>query len=93
MAYGVDGTVFGCPATTIVDLEWSPREAGLRAATLNRHGNDSDPLVVLTTAGAVKFGLPERLEDRRSLRLEEGHPDLPQGSGCAGRHPPVGNAR
>ncbi|MGW2841872.1 hypothetical protein ACWCWD_29305 [Streptomyces sp. NPDC001493] len=31
-------------------------------------GWDSDPLIVLATAAAVKFGLPERLEDRRGLR-------------------------
>ncbi|WP_406359344.1 helix-turn-helix domain-containing protein [Streptomyces sp. NBC_00715] len=78
-AYGVDSIVLDCPATTIVELvEWTLRESGLGAAKLNRYGKDSDPLIVLTTAAAVKFGLPERLEDRRGLRLEEGHPVLKQ---------------
>ncbi|WP_327411441.1 helix-turn-helix domain-containing protein (plasmid) [Streptomyces sp. NBC_01281] len=78
-AYGVDGIVLDCPATTIVELvEWTLRESGLGAAKLNRYGKDSDPLIVLTTAAAVKLGLPERLEDRRGLRLEEGHPVLKQ---------------
>ncbi|WP_331751290.1 helix-turn-helix domain-containing protein (plasmid) [Streptomyces sp. NBC_00715] len=78
-AYGVDGIVLDCPATTIVELvEWTLRESGLGAAKLNRYGKDSDPLIVLTTAAAVKFGLPERLEDRRGLRLEEEHPVLKQ---------------
>ncbi|WP_152173600.1 telomere-associated protein Tap, partial [Streptomyces phaeolivaceus] len=48
---------------------------------LNRYGRDSDPLVVLTAAAAVKLGLPERLEgheQRRSLRLPEDHPVVKQ---------------
>ncbi|MET7921002.1 helix-turn-helix domain-containing protein [Streptomyces avermitilis] len=78
-AYGVDGIVLDCPATTVVELvEWTLRESGLGAAKLNRYCKDSDPLIVLTTAAAVKLGLPERLEDRRGLRLEEGHPVLKQ---------------
>ncbi|MDX2548789.1 helix-turn-helix domain-containing protein [Streptomyces sp. WI04-05B] len=77
-AYGVDGIVLDCPATTIPELvEWTLRESGLGAAKLNRYGKDSDPLIVLTAAAAVKLGLPERLEgheQRRSLRLPEDHP-------------------
>ncbi|MFE4915520.1 telomere-associated protein Tap [Streptomyces sp. NPDC056652] len=77
-AYGVDGIVLDCPATTVVELvEWTLRESGLGAAKLNRYGKDSDPLIVLTAAAAVKLGLPERLEgheQRRSLRLPEDHP-------------------
>ncbi|WP_326658926.1 telomere-associated protein Tap [Streptomyces canus] len=76
-AYGVDGIVLDCPATTIPELvEWTLRESGLGAAKLNRYGKDSDPLIVLTAAAAVKLGLPERLEgheQRRSLRLPEDH--------------------
>ncbi|MFI6703549.1 telomere-associated protein Tap [Streptomyces sp. NPDC050509] len=77
-AYGVGGIVLDCPATTVVELvEWTLRESGLGAAKLNRYGKDSDPLIVLTAAAAVKLGLPERLEgheQRRSLRLPEDHP-------------------
>ncbi|MFC7266158.1 telomere-associated protein Tap [Streptomyces lutosisoli] len=81
-AYGVDGIVLDCPATTVPQLvEWTLRESGLGAAKLNRYGKDSDPLIVLTAAAAVKLGLPERLEgheQRRSLRLAEDHPVVKQ---------------
>ncbi|UQA97135.1 telomere-associated protein Tap [Streptomyces halobius] len=81
-AYGVDGIVLDCPATTVSELvEWTLRESGLGAPRLHRNGRDSDPLIVLTAAAAVKLGLPERLEgheQRRSLRLEDGHPVLKQ---------------
>ncbi|MFF6807816.1 telomere-associated protein Tap [Streptomyces sp. NPDC012616] len=77
-AYGTGGIVLDCPATTVVELvEWTLHESGLGAPKLNRHGKDSDPLIVLTAAAAVKLGLPERLEgheQRRSLRLPEDHP-------------------
>ncbi|MCZ4101040.1 telomere-associated protein Tap, partial [Streptomyces sp. H39-C1] len=78
-AYGVDGLVLDCPATTVVELvEWTLREAGLGAPKLHRNGKDADPLIVLTAAAAVKLGLPEHLEDRRGLRLEEDHPVVKQ---------------
>ncbi|WP_069766710.1 DNA-binding transcriptional regulator [Streptomyces sp. LUP30] len=81
-AYGVGGIVLDCPATSVVELvEWTLRESGLGAPKLNRHGKDSDPLIVLTAAAAVKLGLPERLEgheQRRSLRLPEDHPVVEQ---------------
>ncbi|MFJ4536569.1 telomere-associated protein Tap [Streptomyces tibetensis] len=81
-AYGVDGIVLDCPATTVVELvEWTLRESGLGAPKLNRYGKDSDPLIVLTAGAAVKLGLPERLEgheQRRSLRLPEDHPVVKQ---------------
>ncbi|MFI7246403.1 telomere-associated protein Tap [Streptomyces qinglanensis] len=78
-AYCVDGLVLDCPATTVVELvEWTLRESGLGAPKLHRHGKDSDPLIVLTATAAVKLGLPERLEDRRGLRLPEDHPVVKQ---------------
>ncbi|MFJ2753552.1 telomere-associated protein Tap [Streptomyces sp. NPDC087297] len=81
-AYGVDGIVLDCPATTVIELvEWALKESGLGAPRLNRSGKDSDPLIVLTTSAAVKLGLPERLEgreERRSLRLADDHPVVQQ---------------
>lgn len=81
-AYGTDGIVLDCPATTVPQLvEWTLRESGLGAPKLHRYGKDSDPLIVLTAAAAVKLGLPERLEgheQRRSLRLPEDHPVVKQ---------------
>ncbi|MDK0524872.1 helix-turn-helix domain-containing protein [Streptomyces sp. ML-6] len=81
-AYGTGGIVLDCPATTVPELvEWTLRESGLGAPRLHRYGKDSDPLIVLTAAAAVKLGLPERLEgheQRRSLRLPEDHPVVKQ---------------
>ncbi|MFI1652162.1 telomere-associated protein Tap [Streptomyces avidinii] len=81
-AYGVDGIVLDCPATTVVELvEWTLKESGLGAPRLNHNGKDSDPLIVFTASAAVKLGLPERLEgreERRSLRLADDHPVVKQ---------------
>ncbi|MFD5234839.1 telomere-associated protein Tap [Streptomyces qaidamensis] len=81
-AYGVGGIVLDCPATSVVELvEWTLGESGLGAPRLHRNGKDSDPLIVITAAAAVKLGLPERLEgheQRRSLRLPEDHPVIQQ---------------
>ncbi|MEU3356309.1 helix-turn-helix domain-containing protein [Streptomyces sp. NPDC037389] len=81
-AYGIDGIVLDCPANTIPELvEWTLKESGLGAPRLHRNGKDSDPLIVLTAAAAVKLGLPERLEgreQRRSLRLDDDHPVVKQ---------------
>ncbi|MGW2765399.1 telomere-associated protein Tap [Streptomyces sp. NPDC001275] len=81
-AFGVNGIVLDCPATTIPQLvEWTLRESGLGAPKLHRNGKESDPLIVLTAAAAVKLGLPERLEgheQRRSLRLPDDHPVVKQ---------------
>ncbi|MBH1935789.1 helix-turn-helix transcriptional regulator [Streptomyces sp. AV19] len=80
--YGADGIVLDCPATTIPELvEWTLGESGIGAPRLHRNGRDSDPLIALTAAAAVKLGLPERLEgreQRRSLRLDDDHPVVKQ---------------
>jgi hypothetical protein len=54
-------------------VEWTLAEAKLGAPRLHRSGKDSDPLIVLTAAAAQRLGLPERLEDRRGMRLPEDH--------------------
>ncbi|WP_202426607.1 telomere-associated protein Tap [Streptomyces sp. HUCO-GS316] len=78
-AYCLGGVLLDCPATTIPQLaDWVLKESGIGQARLNRHGKDSDPLIVLTAAAAARFGLPERLEDRRGLRLAEDHPVVKQ---------------
>jgi hypothetical protein len=71
-----------CPATAIGQLvDWVLKESGIGRARLHRHGKESDPLIVLivlTAAAAERFGRPERLEDRRDLRLAEDHPVVRQ---------------
>jgi hypothetical protein len=72
--YCAGGLVLQCPAGTVPELvEWTLAEAKLGASRLHKSGKDSDPLIVLTAAAAVRLGLPERLEDRRSMRLPEDH--------------------
>jgi DNA-binding transcriptional regulator YiaG len=73
--YCAGGLVLDCPASTVPQLvEWTLTEAGLGAPRLHRHGQDADPLIVLTESAAARLGLPPRLEDRRGLRLPEDHP-------------------
>ncbi|MER8012560.1 helix-turn-helix domain-containing protein [Streptomyces sp. NPDC094149] len=78
-AYCLGGVLLDCPATTVGQLvDWVFKESGIGQARLHRHGKDSDPLIVLTASAAARFGLPERLEDRRGLRLAEDHPMVKQ---------------
>jgi transcriptional regulator with XRE-family HTH domain len=72
--YCAGGLVLECPAKSVPELvAWTLAEAKLGASRLHRSGKDSDPLIVLTAAAAARLGLPERLEDRRSMRLPEDH--------------------
>jgi transcriptional regulator with XRE-family HTH domain len=72
--YCAGGLVLECPAKSVPELvEWTLAEAKLGASRLHRSGKDSDPLIVVTAAAAARLGLPERLEDRRSMRLPEDH--------------------
>ncbi|MGW5353341.1 telomere-associated protein Tap, partial [Streptomyces sp. NPDC004031] len=72
--YCAGGLVLECPAASVPELvEWTLAEARLGASRLHRSGKDSDPLIVVTAAAAARLGLPERLEDRRSMRLPEDH--------------------
>jgi len=78
-AYGVGGLVLDCPATTVPALvEWTLEQARIGSPRLHPSGRDGDPLVVLTATAAVRLGLPERLEDRRGLRLPDTHPVVKQ---------------
>ncbi|MGW9360828.1 telomere-associated protein Tap [Streptomyces diastaticus] len=78
-AYTVTGTALDCPATTVPELvEWTLNKTGIGAARLHKSGKDSDPLIVVTASAAARLGLPERLEDRRGLRLPEDHPVVEQ---------------
>ncbi|MGW1088923.1 telomere-associated protein Tap [Streptomyces sp. NPDC002596] len=72
--YCIGGLVLDCPAKTIPALvDWTLTEAHLGAPRLHPSGKDADPLIVLTASAAERLGLPERLEDRRGLRLPEDH--------------------
>jgi hypothetical protein len=77
--YCAGGLVLQCPADTVPELvAWTLAEAKLGASRLHRSGKDSDPLIVLTAAAADRLGLPERLADRRSMRLPEDHKAVKQ---------------
>lgn len=77
------GVLLECPAATVPQLvDWVLKESGIGAARLHRHGKDFDPLIVLTAWAAARFGLPDRLEDRRGLRLAEDHPVVRQLAGA-----------
>ncbi|GFH39232.1 telomere-associated protein Tap [Streptomyces pacificus] len=72
--YCLGGLVLDCPARTLVEVvEWVLNESRFGAARLHRAGRDADPLIVLTAAAAERLGLPPALEDRRGLRLPQGH--------------------
>ncbi|MGW2564395.1 telomere-associated protein Tap [Streptomyces sp. NPDC001514] len=81
VAYCLGGLVLDVPAKSVSALvEWTLAEAQLGAPRLSRHGKDADPVLVLTDAAAMRYGLPARLSDaeRRAGRLPEGHKVLKQ---------------
>ncbi|AUH38917.1 transcriptional regulator [Streptomyces sp. CMB-StM0423] len=77
LAHLADGRTAPCPAGSVVELvDWT-LQSGLGAERLHRHGQDADPLVVLTEAAAERLGLPLRLDNRAfddGMRLAEDHP-------------------
>ncbi|MFC1435569.1 helix-turn-helix domain-containing protein [Streptacidiphilus sp. N1-3] len=78
-AYGEGGLVLDCPAATVPALvAWTVDQARIGTPRLHASGKDGDPLVVLTATALERLGLPERLEDRRALRLPENHPVIKQ---------------
>jgi len=80
-AYCVGGLLLDVPAKSLSALvEWALHEADLGAPRLHPHGQDADPLLVLTEAACAHFGLPARLSREESLagRLPEGHKVLKQ---------------
>ncbi|WP_445518955.1 telomere-associated protein Tap [Streptomyces sp. NEAU-174] len=80
-AYCPGGLILDPPAKSLPALvDWTLAEARLGAPRLNRNGRDADPVLVLTDAAVVRFGLPARLtdEERRAGRLSEGHKVLKQ---------------
>ncbi|MET8205892.1 helix-turn-helix transcriptional regulator [Streptomyces sp. NPDC005373] len=78
-AYCAGGLVLDGPLTDLPTLvNWVLGEAKLGAARLHRSGKDADPLIVLTASAVQRLGLPATLEDRRALRLPDGHQVLKQ---------------
>ncbi|MGW8777295.1 telomere-associated protein Tap [Streptomyces sp. NPDC055796] len=80
-AHAAHGLLLPLPPKARTDLPtliaWAlGPDADLRSPRLHRNGKDGDPLLVLTPAAAEALGLPPTLEDRRTLRLPDGHPTL-----------------
>ncbi|MFD6170026.1 telomere-associated protein Tap [Streptomyces coeruleorubidus] len=79
--YGIGGLVLDVPAKSLPALvEWTLKEAQLGAGRLHGSGKDADPLLVLTEAACVRYGLPVELSDAERLagRLPDGHKILRQ---------------
>ncbi|MBT2466893.1 helix-turn-helix domain-containing protein [Streptomyces sp. ISL-66] len=78
-AHAAGGVILTPPTTLPALISWAlGPDADLRSPRLHRNGKDGDPLLVLTPAATESLGLPLVLEDRRGLRLPDGHPVIKQ---------------
>ncbi|WP_411093659.1 telomere-associated protein Tap [Streptomyces sp. 049-1] len=76
LAYCTGGLVLDVAANSIPALvDWTLREAKIGQPKLAGPGKDADPLIVLTEAALVRYGLPVTLteEERLAGRIPEGH--------------------
>ncbi|WP_107055413.1 telomere-associated protein Tap [Streptomyces sp. NRRL S-1824] len=81
LAYCVGGLVLDVPAKSLSALvDWTLKEARLGAPKLSGPGKPADPLLVLTEAALVRYGLPVALSDQERLagRIPEGHKVIKQ---------------
>ncbi|MFD5065035.1 telomere-associated protein Tap [Streptomyces sp. NPDC058394] len=81
LAYCTGGLVLDVPAKSLPALVgWTLKEAKLGASKLSGPGKPADPLLVLTEAALVRYGLPVALSDQERLagRIPEGHKVIKQ---------------
>ncbi|MFF1847074.1 telomere-associated protein Tap [Streptomyces sp. NPDC058217] len=81
LAYCTGGLVLDVPAKSLPALvDWTLKEAKLGAPKLSGPGKPADPLLVLTEAALVRYGLPIALSDQERLagRIPESHKVIKQ---------------
>lgn len=78
VAHRPDFRTIDIPAD-VVDLataaEWA-LSYGIGTPRLSQVGEDTGPLLVLTESAAGALGLPDRLDDRKRLRVPDDHPAI-----------------